>query len=224
MFTLFGERQRFCDGISRRNFLKIGALGAGLTLADLLRLRAGAGTTSTSRKSAIMINLPGGPSHMDMYDLKPDAPMEFRGEFKPINTNVSGVQICEYFPLQAQMWDKFAVIRSVIGGQEHSDSQTNTGYHEFENRTAHHPSLGAVMSKLRGSGESEIPPFVSLRACRRASSRASWAWAIGRSRRTGRVSRTFTSRAASIQTARRTARRCWRASTTFAASWTPRAR
>jgi hypothetical protein len=163
MFTLLGARQRFCDGITRRNFLKIGALGAGLTLADMLRLRAAAGTSTASRKSAIMINLPGGPSHMDMYDLKPNAPMEFRGEFKPISTNVSGVQICEHFPLQAEMWDKFAVIRSVIGGQEHSDSQTNTGYHEFENRTAHHPALGAVVSKLRGSNESDIPPFVSLR-------------------------------------------------------------
>jgi hypothetical protein len=163
MFTLFGARQRFCDGISRRNFLKIGALGAGLTLADMLRLRAVAGTSTTSRKSAIMINLPGGPSHMDMYDLKPDAPMEFRGEFKPIKTNVPGVDICEHFPLQAQMWDKFACIRSVIGGQEHSDAQTNTGYHESENRTAHHPSLGAVVSKLRGTGDSDIPPFVSLR-------------------------------------------------------------
>jgi hypothetical protein len=98
-----------------------------------------------------------------MYDLKPDAPMEFRGEFKPINTNVYGVQICEHFPLQAQMWDKFAVIRSVIGGQEHSDAQTTTGYHDFENRTGHHPSLGAVVSKLRGAGESDIPPFISLR-------------------------------------------------------------
>ena len=56
-----------------------------------------------------MIYLPGGPSHMDMYDLKPDAPTEFRGEFKPIETNVPGVQICEHFPLQAKMWDKLAV-------------------------------------------------------------------------------------------------------------------
>src|SRR5437016_4577643 len=97
MFTLLGARQRFCDGINRRNFLKIGALGAGLTLADMLRLRASAGSSTASSKSAIMINLPGGPSHLDMYDLKPDAPVEFRGEFKAISTNVPGVQICEYF-------------------------------------------------------------------------------------------------------------------------------
>ncbi len=163
MFSFLGSSQRFCDGISRRNFLQIGALGAGLTLADLLRLRAsGATTPASSQKSVIMINLPGGPSHMDMYDLKPEAPVEYRGEFKPIRTNVAGVQVCEHFPRQAKMWDKFAVIRSVIGGPEHSDSETNTGYTEFVNRTTHHPAVGAVISKLRGSAN-DIPPFVSLR-------------------------------------------------------------
>src|SRR4051794_29052227 len=98
MFTFWGKGQRFCDGISRRGFLQVGAFGAGLTLADMLRLRATAGTKAgSSAKSAIMIYLPGGPSHMDMYDLKPDAPKEFRGEFNPIATNVPGVQICEHF-------------------------------------------------------------------------------------------------------------------------------
>ncbi len=163
MFTLLGARQRFCDGINRRSFLQIGAFGAGLTLADMLRLRGTAGDASSSRKSAIMIYLPGGPSHMDMYDLKPEAPVEYRGEFKPIKTNVPGVDICEHMPRQARMWDKFAVIRSLVGGNEHSDSQTHTGYHESVNRTAHHPSLGAVVSKLRGGRSSDIPPFVSLR-------------------------------------------------------------
>ena len=106
MMTFLGDRQRYCDGISRRNFLQIGAFGAGLTLADMLRLKASqdpAVSQRSSPKAAIMIYLPGGPSHMDMYDLKPDAPMEFRGEFKPIQTNVPGVQICEHFPLQARM-------------------------------------------------------------------------------------------------------------------------
>src|SRR5438105_1264475 len=102
MFTLWGDRQSFCDGISRRGFLQIGAFGAGLTLAEMLRLRADAGAGKTTPKSAIMIYLPGGPSHMDMYDLKPDAPKEFRGEFRPIATNVAGVKICEHMPLQAK--------------------------------------------------------------------------------------------------------------------------
>jgi hypothetical protein len=164
MFTLWGGRQPFCDGVSRRNFLKIGAFGAGLTLADLLRMRAEAGTTSSSSsKSAILIYLPGGPSHMDMYDLKPDAPKEFRGEFNPIKTNVAGVEISEHFPLQAQMWDKLACIRSIVSNGEHSDSLVMTGYSSSVNRTAHHPSFGSVVSKMRSSEGSSVPPFVSLR-------------------------------------------------------------
>jgi hypothetical protein len=163
MLTIWGPKKRFCDGISRRNFLKIGAFGAGLSLAEMLRLRAAAEGKS-SPKAAIMIYLPGGPSHMDMYDLKPEAPAEFRGEFKPIATNVPGVQICEHFPRQARMWDKLAVVRSVQPiAEEHSDSETTTGYPEQINRTAHHPSLGAVVSKLRGSSNSDITPYVSLR-------------------------------------------------------------
>ncbi len=166
MLSFLGRSQQFCDGVSRRNFLKLGAFGAGLTLADTLRLQAAAKkTTQTSTsapKAAIMIYLPGGPSHMDMYDLKPDAPAEFRGEFKPINTNVTGVQISEYFPMQAKMWDKLSVIRSVTSHDEHSDSTVMTGFSENVNRTASHPSFGSVVSKLK-TGNSDIPPFVSLR-------------------------------------------------------------
>src|SRR5262249_11529919 len=105
MFTIWGAKERFCDGTSRRGFLQIGAFGAARTLADMLRLRADGGnkpatnnSKSATCKSAILIYLPGGPSHMDMYDLKPDAPKEFRGEFNPIKTNVEGVSICEHFP------------------------------------------------------------------------------------------------------------------------------
>jgi hypothetical protein len=164
MLTLWGAREKFCDGISRRNFLKIGALGAGLTLADMLRLRALAGTSSTTKhKAAIMIYLPGGPSHMDMYDLKPDAPKELRGEFNPIATNVPGVQICEHFPLQAKMWDKLAVVRSIVSVDEHSDSYVMTGYSQNVNRTAAHPSFGSVVSRVRGSSCNGVPTFVSLR-------------------------------------------------------------
>jgi hypothetical protein len=163
MITFLGRKQAFCDGLSRRNFLRLGAFGAGLTLADMLRLKAAAGSsTSPKLKSAIMIYLPGGPSHMDMYDLKPEAPAEYRGEFKPIQTNVPGVQICEHFPMQARMWDKLACVRSLVSVDEHSDSLVMTGYTENSNRIQHHPSFGSVMSKLR-SGHSDIPPFVSLR-------------------------------------------------------------
>ena len=167
MLSFLGRSQTFCDGLSRRNFLQLGAFGAGLTLADTLRIQAAAKKTnrvsSTSApKSAIMIYLPGGPSHMDMYDLKPDAPAEFRGEFKPINTNVNGVQISEHFPMQAKMFDKLSVIRSVVATDEHSDSNVMTGFPEQINKIAGHPSFGSVVSKLN-TGNSDIPPFVSLR-------------------------------------------------------------
>src|SRR5262245_10213159 len=99
MLTVWGAREQFCDGISRRGFLQVGAFGAGLSLAGMLQARTEPGS---SQKSAIMIYLPGGPSHMDMYDLKPDAPAEYKGEFKPIATNVTGCQVCEHFPLQAR--------------------------------------------------------------------------------------------------------------------------
>jgi hypothetical protein len=167
MFNFLGGSQRFCDGVNRRNFLKIGAFGAGLSLADMLRAKASANPatsgTATSPKAAIMIYLPGGPSHMDMYDLKPDAPMEYRGEFKPIQTNVPGVQISEYFQRQARMWDKLAVIRSIVSVDEHSDSLVMTGWSENNNRIQHRPSFGSVISKLRQNTGNDIPPFVSLR-------------------------------------------------------------
>ena len=99
---------------------------------------------------------------MDMYDLKPDAPAEFRGDFNPIATNVPGVQICEHFPLQAKMWDKLACVRSVQTVDEHSDTMVMTGFPDRTNRVANRPSVGSVISKLRGSGHG-IPPFVSLR-------------------------------------------------------------
>ena len=169
MLTFLGRSQPFCDGLNRRNFLRVGAFGAGLTLADQLRAKAankgdGAGLRGTAEtpKSAIMIYLPGGPSHLDMWDLKPDAPAEFRGEFKPVSTNVPGVQICEHFPLQAKLFDKLAVVRSLAAVDEHSDSQVMTGYSEQVNRTVGHPSFGSVVSKVRG-GAGDVPPFVSLR-------------------------------------------------------------
>src|SRR5437660_12914034 len=102
MLTILGERQRFCDGISRRNFLKIGAMAlGGLTLTDLLAAEARAGTR-LSHKAVILVYLPGGPAHQDTFDLKADAPSEMRGEFKAIDTNVPGIQIAEHLPRLAK--------------------------------------------------------------------------------------------------------------------------
>jgi hypothetical protein len=166
MFTLLGDKQHCCNGLHRRNFLKIGAFGAGLTLADLLRSKALADRSPAvpqSAKAAIMVYLPGGPSHLDTYDLKPNISMEFRGEFRPIATCVPGVTICEHFPRQARIFDKLAVIRSVVAIEEHSDSQVSTGFSDAVNRSARHPSFGSVVSRLRGQRVATVPSFVSLR-------------------------------------------------------------
>src|SRR5688572_27318847 len=119
VLTIRGSEHRsFCDAIPRRDFLTVGALGVGgLTLADLMRLKAQeAGPTPQGGprrpKSVIMVVLPGGPSHIDTYDLKPEAPAEYRGEFRPIRSNVPGFDLCELLPRQAQIADKLAVVRS----------------------------------------------------------------------------------------------------------------
>src|SRR5436190_9223852 len=97
---------RYCDDLTRRDFVRAGVLGtAGLSLAGYLR-RAHAGEVQSARaKSAIFIYLGGGPTHMDSFDMKPDAPAEVRGEFKPIATNVPGIQVCEHLPKLAQCAD-----------------------------------------------------------------------------------------------------------------------
>src|SRR5689334_13814352 len=108
-------RRGFCDGVSRRNFLKIGALGlGGLALPQILQAESQLGIRQ-SHKAVIMIFLPGGPSHQDMFDLKMDAPSEIRGEFQPISTSVPGIQICEHLPQVAKLMDKMVLIRSIIG-------------------------------------------------------------------------------------------------------------
>src|SRR5260370_34128082 len=165
MFTLWSGKHKLCDGLTRRGFLKIGTFG-GLTLADMLRARAARAGSAPSParppRAAIMIYLPGGPPHLDTYDLKPNAPMEYRGEFRPIATNVLGVHICEHLPRQARIFDKFAVIRFVVSAEEHSDSLVNTGYRQLGNN-ARHPSFGSVVSRVRGQESGGAPPFVSLR-------------------------------------------------------------
>jgi hypothetical protein len=130
MLTISGSTQRLCDGLPRREFLKVGAPGvAGLTLADLLRLRASAAPGSTRHKAIIMVYLDGWPSHVDMYDLKPDAPVEYRGEFRPIRTNVPGLDICELLPRQAQIADKLAIIRNMQFRQQgHTSPELYTGF------------------------------------------------------------------------------------------------
>src|SRR5229473_3570618 len=117
MFRLdLGPTPRYCDGISRRSFLQLGVAGmASVGLPQLLRAREQSveKTGSAKNTSVILLWLDGGPSHMDLYDMKPDAPAEYRGIWKPIHTNVPGFDISELFPKQAQVTDKFSIVRSL---------------------------------------------------------------------------------------------------------------
>lgn len=165
MLTIYGDKQRFCDGVSRRNFLKIGGLAlGGLTLPGLLRAQAAAGEKAANHKSVIMIYLPGGPSHMDTYDLKPNAPAEYRGEFKAIPSNVPGMDFCELFPRQAAIADKLTIVRSVVGAvSEHAPALLMSGYGESVGKAqGGRPGLGAILSKLQGPTDPRVPPYVSL--------------------------------------------------------------
>jgi hypothetical protein len=143
---------------SRRAFLRVGTLGlGGLTLADLLRLEAKA-APGPSGKSIIMIYLPGGPSHIDLYDMKPEAPVEIRGEFNPTRTTVPGMDICELLPLQARIADKFTILRGLHTNGSHEGHELTTGYAS----RAHRPAFGSVVSRLRPQGLRGLPPYVSL--------------------------------------------------------------
>ncbi len=170
MLSILGQATRLCDGITRREMLRAGGLAfGGLTLADLLRLRATAAETpaadsvQTSKsgraKSVIMIWLRGGPSHIDSYDMKPEAPAEIRGEFQPIPTNVPGIDICEYMPRQAQLMDKLAVIRGIrsVDLGDHTPHYILTGFPDRGKR----PVFGAIVSYLRPRADG-LPPYVSL--------------------------------------------------------------
>jgi hypothetical protein len=160
MLTLWGTKHRFCDGLSRRHFLQVGTLGlAGLSLADLLRLRAEGAARSTP-KSVIMVWLGGGPSQMDMYDMKPDAPVEYRGQFKPIRTKVPGLDICELMPLQAKIADKLAVVRSLTFPEpnNHDRSLNFSGFHDATQR----PAFGSIVSHFRSAAGDRLPHYVSM--------------------------------------------------------------
>ncbi|WP_339729686.1 DUF1501 domain-containing protein [uncultured Gimesia sp.] len=166
MLSILGQQQRQCDG-SRRQFLKIGGLAlGGLSLPQILQAEAQAGVTAKplGHKAVIMIYLSGGPSHQDMYDLKMEAPAEIRGDFKPIDTNIPGIQICEHLPRLATMMDKFAIIRSLHGcPDQHASDLCMSGWPiGGEGRQSGHPSLGSVLSKVQGPVDKAVPPFVGL--------------------------------------------------------------
>jgi Protein of unknown function (DUF1501) len=174
-------RSRFCDGVSRRDFLRIGGLGStGLALPELFRQRASAAARSSKPKSCILVFLLGGPSQQETFDLKPDAPAEVRGPFKPIATNVPGIQICEHLPLLARHADKYTIIRSAFNNGGASDIHTDATYlaltgHRWPQvqndgspaRSDHHPCIGSVVSYLR-PGMQGLPTSVHLPELMRA--------------------------------------------------------
>src|SRR5687768_6160069 len=169
MFTV-DTSNRLNPRLSRRDCLRVGALGlGGLSLPQLLRLRetqaaagptAGGGKPAARRpKSVIMIWLRGGASHIDSYDMKPDAPAEVRGEFRPIPTNVPGVQICEHMPRQARIMDKLVILRGIksIDIGDHTPHYILTGFPDRGKR----PVFGSIVSHLRPRTDG-LPPYVSL--------------------------------------------------------------
>jgi hypothetical protein len=153
---------RDCDGIGRRDFLKVGALGAGLTLGQYLRLADAGEINDSAGRSGILVFLKGGPSHQDMFDMKPNAAAEYRGEFRPVRTNVPGVEICEHMPRLAQCADKYAILRGVSHNLAAHD--LGTRYLLTGNRPIpllKYPVYGAVVSK-ESPARPDVPPHVAI--------------------------------------------------------------
>ncbi|MEC9007835.1 MAG: DUF1501 domain-containing protein [Planctomycetota bacterium] len=159
-----GRSGRYCDGMSRRSFVQLGVAGmAAASLGDVARAKQSAATGNNN--AAIMIWLDGGPSHLDMYDMKPEAPSEYRGIWMPTATNVPGVEITEMFPLQAQHADKFSIVRSLhhdTGGHFHGGHFMLTTKSLGPNNTGTFPSIGSIVARERGPRRSGMPSYISV--------------------------------------------------------------
>jgi len=166
----WGAVNRTCAGVSRRSFLKVGTLAAlGVSLPDLIRQQEAAAAAGRKPASLIFLWLDGGPSHLETFDMKPDAPAEVRGEFKPIETNVSGIRICEHLPKTAKVMNLFTVLRSVT----HNDSNHGAGNHLMTtgmstpvpvgcgNAVSYHPSMGSFTARERTAPHG-LPPYILL--------------------------------------------------------------
>jgi hypothetical protein len=156
---------RRCDGINRRDFIRVGTLGfVGLSLTDCLRLQAAQadGGSSAKAKSVILLWMDGGPPQHDTFDPKPNAASEIRGEFKAISSNVDGIQVCELLPKLAKQMDKVAVIRTLAhneGAHERAAHLLLTGWHPLPSLV--YPSMGSVVSKELGP-VGTLPPYVAI--------------------------------------------------------------
>ena len=164
-------RSPFCAGpVSRRRFLQVGTLAlGGAMLPDVLRARAASGQPNADT-SVILLYLHGGPSQLETYDLKPNAPSTYRSLYAPIATAVPGMEICEHLPLHAKVADKFSIVRSLhhdIGIHSDGGIIVLTGKRPSQldptsSSKSEHPDFGSVASRIRGLGEHAIPPYVSL--------------------------------------------------------------
>ena len=172
MLRILGNRARMCDGLSRREMMQVGGLSlfGGMSLPRLLRAAESTSELPSARgraKSVIMLNLLGGPSHQDMFDMKPQAPVEVRGEFNPISSSLPGAQVCEHMPRIAQWMHRATVIRSVTHGYNaHNPLPVVTGYSggNFGQLTADRtdpPDIGAVCQYL-GMGPRDLPGAVCM--------------------------------------------------------------
>lgn len=165
-----GDTKKYCDGISRRSFVQAGVAGmAAVGLPQLLRAKAASAEMGHARKdtAVILLWLDGGPGHMDMYDMKPEAPAEYRGIWNPIRTNVPGFEISELFPRQAKMADKFSVIRSL----HHDTGDHFTGGHYMltsrggasgADTAGRYPSICSIASKVCGPRQPGMPAHVAV--------------------------------------------------------------
>lgn len=167
-----GKTERYCDGNSRRSFLKVGLAGMGSAcLSQILQARlasAQGSDKSTKNTSVILLWLDGGPGHLDTYDMKPEAPAEYSGIWSPIKTNVPGIEISELFPRQAKIADKFSIVRSL----HHNTGDHFTGGHWMltgrgagvsgANNRGKYPSIGSIATKLAGSRQPGMPPYASI--------------------------------------------------------------
>ncbi len=163
--------ERRCPGpVARREFLQVGGLAlGGVTLPQILAGRAEAGELRRDT-SVILLYLHGGPSQLETYDLKPEAPLDYRSVFSPIPTNVPGIDICELLPLQARLADRFALVRSLHhqmsshsdGGIEVLTGKTPVVPDPASQSKSDHPDLGSILSRVRGMSDSVIPPYVAI--------------------------------------------------------------
>src|SRR5436305_8952622 len=163
--------------LSRRTLLRVGGLSTfGLALPDVLRAEAVAPTKARSRaRSVILVYLGGGLSHHDSFDMKPEAPPEIRGKYKPIATNVSGLHIGELLPCMAKAMDKVALVRSGAHNNDHHETATNWALSgRFGSAFGDYPAIGAVVAHETGFG-GQLPPYVAI------PNNPSFTWELGKS-------------------------------------------